>query len=65
MFGTLGTAELVLILVIAFLPIILIAISPRTEGMKKLWWILLSIILSWIAYILFLIFTDKIETKKD
>jgi hypothetical protein len=33
--------------------------------MKKLLWILLSIILSWIAYILFLIFTDKIETKKD
>ena len=65
MFGTLGTAELVIILVIAYLPLILIAISPRTEGMKKLWWILLSLILSWIAYILFLVFTDKVETKRD
>lgn len=65
MFGPIGTAEMVLIFIVFFLPIILIAISPRAEGMKKFWWILMSVILSWIAYVLFLILTNKTETKKQ
>jgi 4-amino-4-deoxy-L-arabinose transferase-like glycosyltransferase len=65
MFGPIGTAEMLLIFIVFFLPIILIALSPRTKGTKKFYWILLSIILSWIAYVLFLILTDKAENKKQ
>lgn len=65
MFGPIGTAEMILIFIVFFLPIILIAISPRSEGMKKFWWVLMSFILSWIAYVLFLILTDKADTKKQ
>jgi hypothetical protein len=64
MFGPIGTSEMILIFVVFFLPIILIAISPRAEGKKKFLWILMSLILSWIAYALFMISTNKIEIKK-
>ena len=63
MTGPIGITETLLVFLIYFVPIILVAASPRTRGSKKFGWVLLAVFLSWIAYALFLIFTDKIETK--
>ena len=63
MFGPIGITEIFLIFLIYGVPIILIAVSPRTRGSKKFGWILLSLFLSWLAYALFLIFTSKSGTK--
>jgi Na+/melibiose symporter-like transporter len=52
MFAMLGV---LLCVVIWMLPIVLIAMSSRTEGKEKLAWILAVIFISWFAWIFYLL----------
>lgn len=65
MFGSIGTAEFTLIMLIFLLPPILVLISRRTSGSKKFGWFFISLFLSWLGYGLFLVFTDKNEINRS
>ena len=63
MFGSIGGPELIIML-ICLLPPILVLISRRTSGGTKFAWFLVSLLLSWLGYILFLLFTGKKKKAK-
>lgn len=50
-----GGVVMLLALVAWLLPIILIARSDRTEGGEKLLWVLVTLFVSWFAWILYLL----------
>jgi len=58
MLGSIGAPELIIILIV-LLPPILVLFSRHTSGGTKLAWFLVSLFLSWLGYILFLVFTKK------
>ncbi|MCB1738664.1 MAG: hypothetical protein KDI42_11100 [Gammaproteobacteria bacterium] len=52
----LGGGVLMLLALLAWLlPIILIARSDRTEGGEKLFWVLVTLFVSWFAWIIYLL----------
>ncbi len=58
MLESIGASELMIILIV-LLPPILVLFSRRTSRGNKLAWFLVSVFLSWLGYILFLVFTKK------
>ena len=51
----LGAGGLLVLLLLWWLPVILIARSPRTAGLEKLVWIGLVLFFSWFSWILYLL----------
>jgi len=50
---------LLILFVTVILPIILVAKSERSTGAEKLAWVLLTLLLSWIGYIIFHVTTSR------
>ncbi|HPG39382.1 MAG TPA: hypothetical protein PLP19_01050 [bacterium] len=55
----LGALEIMIILLVIFFPPILVLVSKRANGSKKYGWLLITLFLSWLGYLLFLLITNK------
>ena len=62
--GSMGWQEWSL-LIVSSLPPFFILYSKRVSGGKKLLWFLLTSVLSWFAYVPFLLLTRKTDASSD
>lgn len=54
----LGAVDLLVLLVLS-LPPLFVLLSQRTRGRRKLWWVVLTSLFSWLAYIPYLLMTRR------
>lgn len=60
----LGVGTLILIVLLWLAPIILIALSDRTSGLEKFFWIFLVLFFSWFSWILYLLIAPVDKEQK-
>lgn len=51
----LSVLALLVILIIYWLPVIWVLVSPRTEGVTKFAWFIIALVFSWVGLIAFLL----------
>ena len=59
----LGAVDLLALLVLS-LPPLFVLLSRRTRGRRKLWWVLLTSLFSWLAYVPYLLMTRKADDSR-
>jgi hypothetical protein len=60
----LGVGTLILLILFWLAPIILIALSDRTSGFEKFFWIFLVVFFSWFSWILYLLIAPVNKEEK-
>ena len=55
--GTAGVVWMIIFTIILSLPPVLVLLSKRSSGGAKFGWFMLTSLFSWLAYVLFLVFT--------
>jgi len=63
--GSGGIMLLIALLIVLALPVFMVMVSKRTQGGRKIFWVLMMGTFSWLAYPPYLMFTGKPDQAAD